>query len=394
MKRLTTRNAHLEGFCSMQFAPGIKDRKLVTCGSDCLVKIHDLEKYGDEGNDVEEIDHFHGPVHVVAISPNGQSVAAGGEESLVALFKMEDADFERNVTRCSLPIRDLAFSQDSSFLAIASDDSEIKIVNVNDVEEFKTLQGHEGGVKSVSFDPKNEFLISTGSDRSLRIWDVESGTEKHKISQVLEKDAASSIKDGVPANLCRVAWSPDGSIFAVAVSRDIKIFEREDWKEAESCVGGHLQNVTDLAFSSNGLYLLSVDTSGVIVIWDISSRESIKRCIHVLLLVVLTVCGRYENSSKILSARWDPFSNSIALISVEGTYGLVDGVIPSDKIGPNDRVDSDQADVDSVGDLDEDALDLDQADPSAYKQSNMQSVSISRPIPQASFQPQVLDPCT
>eukprot|EP00960_Hanusia_phi_P077656 768724-Hanusia_phi.AAC.7 len=369
MKRLTTRNAHLEGFCSMQFAPGIKDRKLVTCGSDCLVKIHDLEKYGDDGNDVEEIDHFHGPVHVVAVSPNGQSVAAGGEESLVAMFKMEDADFERNVTRCSLPIRDLSFSQDSSYLAIASDDSEIKIVNVNNVEDCKTLQGHEGGVKSVCFDPKNEFLLSAGSDRSVRVWDVVNGTEKHKIAQVLEKDAATSIKDGVPANLCRVAWSPDGTIFAVAGSRDIKIFERDGWKESESCVGGHLQNVTDLAFSSNGLYLLSVDTSGVIVIWDVSSRESIKRF-------------------PILTARWDPFSNSIALISVEGTYGLADSVVPTDKIGPNDRVDSDQVDADSVGELDEDELEIDPANPSVYKQSNMQAVSFSRPNPQAPFQPQ------
>ena len=57
-KDLTRRLAHNAGFCSLAYAPAAKDRVLVTCGNDDLVKLHDLEKGRDEEGGVNEVDHF------------------------------------------------------------------------------------------------------------------------------------------------------------------------------------------------------------------------------------------------------------------------------------------------------------------------------------------------
>lgn len=93
--------------------------------------MHDLDRYEEEGHGVEDVDHFGQAVSAVAVSPDGTRFAAGGDDRLVALFTMEDNEFERNVTRFPLPVRDLKFDNDGQYLAVASDDAEIKLVNVN-----------------------------------------------------------------------------------------------------------------------------------------------------------------------------------------------------------------------------------------------------------------------
>jgi chromosome transmission fidelity protein 4 len=325
-KDLTRRLAHNAGFCSLAYAPAAKDRVLVTCGNDDLVKLHDLEKGRDEEGGVNEVDHFDDSLYAVAVSPDGTRIAAGGEGKVAVLFKVEDggADYERNATKATLPIRDLCFSPDGAQLAVASDDDEIKVVHVENKEEVVALRGHEGGVKSVAFDPQGEYLASAGSDRSVRIWLLETGTEFKKLSQVYGKVPATDVEDGNPINLCQLAWSPDGRFLAVAGSKDVKIFERGSFKEVDSCAGAHEHEVSIVQFSSNGLYLLSVDITGLIVIWDFVLRESLQR---------------YKNGSRVLAAKWDPFSNTIAAISIKGEYGLIDDVVPDSKPGPNDKRD-------------------------------------------------------
>ncbi len=341
---LTRRLAHNAGFCSLAYAPAAaKDRILVTCGNDDLVKLHDLEKGRDDEGGVNEVDHFEDSVYAVAVSPDGTRIAAGGEGKVAVLFKVEDggADYERNATKSTLPIRDLSFSPDGARLAVASDDDEIRVVHVENKDEVVTLRGHEGGVKSVAFDPKGEYLASSGSDRSVRLWLLETGNEFKKLSQVFGKVPATDVENGNPINLCQLAWSPDGEFLAVAGSKDVKILERASLKEVDACAGAHEHEVSIVQFSSNGLYLLSVDVTGLIVVWEFQSRESLQR---------------YKNGSRVLAAKWDPFANTIAAISIKGEYGLIDDVVPDSKPGPNDKrddedVNSEIAQEDGFGEI-------------------------------------------
>ena len=376
-KDLTKRFAHNGGFCSMSYAPGVKDRILVTCGNDDLVKLHNLEVGPDEPP--VEVDHFEDSVYAVAVSPDGTRIAAGGAGMVAVLFKVEDggADFERNATKCTLPIRDLCFSPDNVWLAVASDNEEIKVVSVENVQEIKSLQGHEGGVKSIAFDPKGEYLASAGSDRSVRLWFLETAAELKKLSGAYDKVPATQVDDGNPVNLCQLAWSPNGEFLAVAGSKDVKILERGSLKELDTCAGAHEHEVSLVQFSSNGLYLLSVDISGLIVIWEFSSRESI---------------ARYKNGSKVLAAKWDPFSNTIAIISIKGEYGLIDNVVPDTKPGPNDKVEED----DVSSEIDDEVDDLGagggvqwEGEPTHDARGSYSSYAHTRrEPPQPAFQPQ------
>jgi hypothetical protein len=344
MKTLTNRHGHLEGFCSLRFFPGA-DHKIVTCGADSLVKVHNLDEVDDDGNGVADIDHFEKPVHAVAVRRDGALIAAGGEDREVSLFDSSSFEFMKNVARCTLSIRDLCFSPVSSALAVASDDENIMIVNTEDTSEVKTLKGHRGGVKSLAYDPKGKYLASTGTDCTLRVWDVETEAEKKRYDKVFptSSGAATNSKQ-VPVNLCNIAWSHDGTLLAVAGNPEIKVFARDSWEEKDAFIGGSQKDVSCVAFSPNGLYLLSVDTAGLVTVWDVGTRESITR---------------YENpaGSKITYASWDPVLNSIALIAEDGSYGIVMDVVPSDRLGPSEMLDEEEdAESFGVGGEDEDEL--------------------------------------
>jgi chromosome transmission fidelity protein 4 len=345
MKTLTNRHGHLDGFCTLRFFPGA-EHKIVTCGSDSLVKVHSLDQVDDDGGGVADIDHFEKPVHAVAVRRDGALIAAGGEDREVSLFDSSTFDFMKNVARCTLPIRDLCFHPASSVLAVASDDENIMIVNTEDTSDVKTLKGHRGGVKSLAYDPKGRFLASTGTDCTLRVWDVEEEVEKKRYDKVYSTSSgAATTEKQIPVNLCNVSWSHDGALLAVAGNPEIKVFARDSWEEKEAFVGGSNKDVSCVSFSPNGLYLLSIDTAGLVTVWDVASRESITR---------------YENpaGSKIVSASWDPVLNSIAMIAEDGSYGIVMDVIPSDRLGPSEMLDDDEEDAESfaAGGEEEDEL--------------------------------------
>ena len=68
------------------------------------------------------------------------------------------------------------------------------------------LQGHTAPVYSIAFTPDSRRLLSGSEDRTLRVWDVESGY-------------CVSIIQGYAGALYDVAWSPDGQQLASVGSR-------------------------------------------------------------------------------------------------------------------------------------------------------------------------------
>jgi WD40 repeat protein len=64
----------------------------------------------------------------------------------------------------------IAFSNDSSRLAVSGQDGAIKILSVTGSDSNRDLIGHTGRLKSLNFTSDNRFLISTSDDGTVRVW--------------------------------------------------------------------------------------------------------------------------------------------------------------------------------------------------------------------------------
>ena len=89
------------------------------------------------------------------------------------------------------------FSPDGKTLVSGSWDKTIKLWNVETGKEIRTLKGHDELVRSVNFSPDGKTLVSGSLDKTIKLWNVETGEEIRTLK-------------GHDSYLSSVNFSPDG----------------------------------------------------------------------------------------------------------------------------------------------------------------------------------------
>ena len=67
-------------------------------------------------------------------------------------------------------VRSVAFSPDGQRIVSGSADKTVKIWDANSGKELQTLRGHASGVRSVAFSPDGQRIASGSADKTLKIW--------------------------------------------------------------------------------------------------------------------------------------------------------------------------------------------------------------------------------
>ncbi len=71
-----------------------------------------------------------------------------------------------------------ALADDGRTLAVAGDATSIRVLDVITARELARLEGHAGGVTALAFAPGATRLVSTGADRTVRVWALEPGSKE------------------------------------------------------------------------------------------------------------------------------------------------------------------------------------------------------------------------
>lgn len=251
---------HLDKVRYVTFSPD--SQYIVTASSDHTVKIWDRE-----GHLLQSLQHF-GSVNVVnfsndsewlvsaaqdkfvrvwdtwgvlllelahegkalsaAFSPDKQLIVGGFSDGDIVVWR-NDGVLLKVLKAHDGTIEDLDFSTDGRYLASAGSDRSVKVWDMQDFSLYKTLEGHQDRVYAIDFNPLGGELVSTGADNTLRFWDIATGKETKKIAAHKNwvYDVAYSPTGDMLASASATGkvklWSHDGTLLKVYNTSDTRV---------------------------------------------------------------------------------------------------------------------------------------------------------------------------
>lgn len=169
-------------------------------------------------------------------------------------------------------INSVSFSQDSQdekILASASDDKTVKLwfldSKLND-NFFKTLL-HKDKVNAVSFSPDSQILVSGSDDNTVKVWD----REGNWLNTLPHQDKVNSVQ-----------FSAKGRFLASASGKLVRVWDKKRVRNKKGELFQerpytkpliHDDIVTDLYFSEDGKYLVSMAKDNSVKLWRVSDGE-------------------------------------------------------------------------------------------------------------------------
>ncbi|KAF8210212.1 hypothetical protein K438DRAFT_1809179 [Mycena galopus ATCC 62051] len=312
---MESNDAHGKGFTCLTFSQdGVR---AFTGGDDCIVRIWKVGS-GSEQEPSTAPDADQG---ITSISVSDDCWISGSLDGIVRRYSKDTSQLDGFVTeKVAAAVRCVAIDPRHKTVAVASDELEVLLIELDDPLKVTALEGHRGGVRKATWHPTAKILTTCGSDGQIIVWDVSTDEPKQEVIP----NIIPTVKDTtLPEFLhdCSAVWHPSGDYFFVASrSHDIAKIQRSNWKRDQTFFENQAPGqVTALAVSPNGAYLAAVSSFTV----------------HIWSTVTLKIIAKHSSgTANVTQLAFSPAENLIAWTTAAGTFTRWSNPIPGDHPDP------------------------------------------------------------
>jgi WD40 repeat protein/mono/diheme cytochrome c family protein len=205
--------------------------------------------------------------YALALSPDGQMLATGGYDQKIRLWNAAKGTEIKVLTGHNGSVNGLAFRSDGKVLASASSDRTVKLWAMPDGARLDTLSQPLKEQNAVVFSADGKQLFGVGMDSRIRVWQI-SATAKEGSNSI------STSRFAHEGGILGLTLSRDGSLLASSASdRSMKI-----WDAASLTEKNVLEQQSDwtpaLAFAENG-QLFSGRADGSLGVYDTTTGKPV-----------------------------------------------------------------------------------------------------------------------
>ncbi len=307
--------AHLNFIGALRILPGGK--KMVSASEDGTIRIWPLSPEGSLP--LATLEDHQGSVNDIAVSPDGKRLVSASDDRTVRVWDLETPGCLLTMTGHTDYVSAVVMTPDGR-AASASKDGTIRIWDLSSGVCLVVFEGHHAWVNALAVTPDGGLLISASINNRLKSWDLQTlnegqpffefegapysrvlmgdvfftpsntgdvGHKSHASALLVSPDGRTLVSGGEelilwdietrqqqvrfsahPTGIQDMTWVAGGTTLATA-AREIKVWDL-DARTSEHTYLGHLDEVTALAASPDGRWLVSGGKDRTLKYWDLS----------------------------------------------------------------------------------------------------------------------------
>ena len=240
-----------------------------------------------------------GWVRAVRYSPDGATVATGGTDSSLKIWRVSDGTVQQTVSvGGGATVKSVAFSSGGTQIVTGDSGNAVRVWTSSGAVAYVLWHGPAGlgQVRGVEFSPDDTRIVSCGGTDVI-VWNVASKSVEFTLT-------------GHTDHVMTVAYSPDGKKVASGSRDKTVIIWDLATQKAEATFRGHTEWVNSIAYSTNGAYIVSagdgdnnvkmwVPDSSLTLILDMKGHTSAVRSVRFSKDVRFIASGSADGSVRV-----------------------------------------------------------------------------------------------
>lgn len=211
---------------------------------------------------VKKIEAHHNAMSSLSCSPNSNFMVTSSYDTTLKIWNLTNGDV-LNINNFESPITSSCIGNDGNTLLIGDKNGNIKVIDINSLDEKLFLYGHKLTVQSIAISSDGKLAASTSYDRTIKIWNLENGKEINTFSS--NRFIVSSVK----------SFNGGKKLVSASFDGSIKIWDLETGNGSKS-FKIHDAPITSMSISHDKKYILTTSFDETLKLFDLTTEKIVQ----------------------------------------------------------------------------------------------------------------------